>query len=127
MSSDRTEWLLEQIAEDERIASAEVERRAKWQADQYARGAVNTIVLLEFDDPGAPGDPERMLIECDAKRQIVEWCSEALGDRDLSRYGEIGALVDAPDAMAVTLAVETLCRLMLPYSGREGYREEWRP
>lgn len=43
-----------------------------------------------------------------AKRQIVDWCMEVIGDRDTSRFGEFGALRDDPQALAVTLAWETL-------------------
>lgn len=67
------------------------------------------------------------LAEIDAKRRILDWCTEVIGERDMSRYGQHGALADDPDALAVTLAVETLRLLALPMAGRDGYREEWRP
>lgn len=81
----------------------------------------------EQADHIARWDPARGLAECEAKRRIVAWCVEVVGDRDLSNYGEVGCLRDDRDALAVTLAVETLRLLALPYAGHPDYREEWRP
>jgi hypothetical protein len=64
--------------------------------------------------------------DLDGKRLIVGWCAEAIGDRDLSAYGEPGALEGDPDALAVALAVETLRALALPFQTYPGYRAEWR-
>lgn len=75
----------------------------------------------------AAHDPARVLRDIEAKRKQLGWCVEVVGDRDLSRYGEPGLLKDDPDALAVTLAVEMLRLLALPYSDRPGYRPEWRP
>lgn len=72
-------------------------------------------------------DPARVLREIDSKRRQVEWCVEVIGPRDLSRYEEIGSLKDDPDALAVTLAVETLRLLAAVYADREGYKDSWRP
>lgn len=60
-------------------------------------------------------DPAAVLRRCAADRDIVEFCAEVIGQRDLSRYGEFGALKDDPEAMAVTLAVETLLNLARGY------------
>lgn len=65
----------------------------------------------------ADNDPEFVLADVAAKRQIIDWCGEVVGDRDLTRCGEFGALKDDPDALAVTLAVQTLRLLALPYAG----------
>jgi hypothetical protein len=70
---------------------------------------------------------KRVLAEVDAKRRIVKWCEEVIGDRDLSQYDQFGSLKDDKDALAVTLAVETLRLLALPYADHPDYREEWRP
>jgi uncharacterized protein DUF6221 len=44
-----------------------------------------------------------------------------------ARYGEVGALKNDPDALAVTLAVETLRNFASPDADHPDYREEWRP
>lgn len=72
-------------------------------------------------------EPDVVMIDVAAKRRIIDWCVEVVGDRDLSRYGEFGALKDDPEALAVTLAVETLRLLAQPYAGHPEYRAEWRP
>lgn len=56
-------------------------------------------------------DPKSVRRLVRAHRRIIDWCVEVIGDRDLSRYGEFGALKDDPQSMAVTLAVETLREL----------------
>ena len=68
-----------------------------------------------------------LLTDIEAKRQIADWCTEVIGARDLTRYGEVGSLSDDRDALAVTLAVETLRLLALPHAGHPSYRPEWRP
>jgi len=75
----------------------------------------------------AAHDPARVLREIDAKRRQVGWCVEVIGERDLSGYGEQGFLRDDPDALAVTLAVETLRLLASVFSDRPGCRSEWAP
>lgn len=72
-------------------------------------------------------DPAREQEEIAAKRRIIDWCEEIIGDRDLTRYGQFGALKDDQDALAVTLAVENLRSLGLPYAAHPNYREEWKP
>lgn len=89
--------------------------------------ALSSNQLRATVDHIAGNDPEYVLEDIAAKRQIIGWCIEVIGQRDLSRYGEFGALKDDPDALAVTLAVETLRLLALPYAGHEDYRAEWRP
>lgn len=75
----------------------------------------------------AEHDPSQRLREIDSKRRQVEWCVEVIGDRDLSRYDEVGSLKDDRDALAVTLAVESLRLIALPYDARPGYLAEWAP
>lgn len=72
-------------------------------------------------------DRNSLQADIEAKRRIIDWCTEVIGDRDLTRYSEFGSLSADKDALAVTLAVETLRNLATIYSGRGGWREEWRP
>lgn len=151
MTQDLVEWLLEQLADDEAAArrcpgadfaiAEHPSRPGLFEIEAYAPGqgdSFDDVVVAEGGWRGIPEpyaqhierwDPARVQAECDAKRQIVEWCMEVIGDRDLSTSGQAGALADVPDAMAVTLAVETLRLQAEPYAkaGRPGYREEWRP
>ncbi|MEU0465040.1 DUF6221 family protein [Amycolatopsis sp. NPDC006131] len=73
------------------------------------------------------GEPDRARAHVEATRRRIDWCAEVLGRRDLSNYGQFGALKDDPDALAVTLAVEILRLEALPYASHYDYREEWRP
>jgi len=54
-------------------------------------------------------------------RMTLRRIKEVIGDRDLSRYGEPGLLDGDPDALAVTLAAETVINLAAAYDhGSEG-------
>lgn len=69
-------------------------------------------------------DPAREYRAVEAKRRIVDWCVEVIGDRDLSGYGQLGSLKDDPQALAVTLAVETLRNLASEHDTHPDYRKE---
>lgn len=130
--TDLATWLLEQITEDERVTREEMARRARWQAEQEAaaaRGSVNTVMYLPFDDPGAPGDPARVLVECDAKRQMFD---EIFGF-EAKVDGEWGCCHSPEQIRAGTCKnaqvdeIEGLRILALPYAQRPGYQQEWMP
>jgi len=115
-----TEFLLARIAEDE--ASA----RESYEAVPPAFGAYGRLMLAAIDYLIV--DPDRVLAECEAKRRIVEWCSERdqvyIGTfaTDIPREKDFvpGALVHQTDAI-------TLRFLALPYADHPDYREEWKP
>lgn len=100
--SDLAEFLLARIAEDE--------------AD--ARG---------FDGGYCQWGSARVLAECEAKRRIVEWCSErnriwagTLADDPTDPTKHIpGDYVHKEDAPVLRL-------LALPYADHPDYRQEWR-
>jgi|SRR6185437_2622484 len=71
--------------------------------------------------------PARVLGEVEAKRDVVAWCIEVIGDRDLSTYDQFGCLRDDPQALAVTLAVETLRLLASPYGTHPDFDPAWAP
>jgi hypothetical protein len=73
----------------------------------------------------ATWDPRSVLARVEADRKILGWCVEVIGDRDLSSYDEFGSLRDDRDAMAVTLAVETLRNLLSAYRYMPGFNDGW--
>lgn len=99
--SDLTSFLLARIAEDEAEAP-----HVTYQVNRYPEEAV--------------GIRDRVLAECEAKRQILAAYGEHLwldpGDRD------------ACDAASSAEPAVTMLRLLaLPYADHPDYREEWRP
>ncbi len=71
--------------------------------------------------------PAHIMVEIAAKRAIVDWCAEVIGDRNLTGYGRPGALGNDPAALAITLAAETLRHLAQPYTNQPGYQPQWTP
>jgi hypothetical protein len=151
---DLVRWLGAQLDEDERIAKAATPgpwRQHDTHLGQYGHTA--TVLSGERNETDlrawlpsmsqeswdearnvwadavhiAEWDPARVLGEIDAKRKQIAWCVAAIGERNLSRYGDFGLLKDHPDALAVTLAVETLRLIALPYADRPGYLAKWAP
>lgn len=87
-----TDFLLARIAEDEEAAR-------EWCAVLLSRELEQGSEPFDFEAVHGPGDPIRVLAECEAKRRIVEWLPEW-----------------------------TVLRLLaLPYVGHPHYDEEWRP
>lgn len=112
---------------------------AEWRCDEVGGtvrevgdppfGLPNTVARADIHATAvhiARHDPARVLADVESKRRIIDACVEVIGDRDLSGYGEFGVLVDDPNALAVTLAVETLRLLAEPFSDHPDYRHEWR-
>lgn len=137
--TDLATWLLEQIAEDKRVA-----RRASpspWSSSHGVYGdeewidlqAADKATVIETESgangPNAPTarhiarwQPGRVLAECDAKRRIIEGLAPDL-------QAASGAV--PPDELGARLttelkAVAILRLLALPYQDRPGFREEWR-
>lgn len=99
--STLAEWLLEQIAHDERIAVAARDAPPDF-LEVGSAEEQHLITLMDYD---------RVLAECDAKRRIVA---------DLDRKTEdLGILSSTANRLMAHLA--------LPYADRPGYVEEWRP
>lgn len=97
------EFLLARIAEDEAMSQAAV---------RWSEGA------SQWSDAGEPDwqhiarwDPARVLVECDAKRRIVELHPE---------HGW-------SHCEGESLPCPTLRLLALPYAEHPDYREEWKP
>lgn len=110
--TDLAAWLLEQIATEER--------------SPYISCQCGTI---DFDGCHMrPGCPNRVRIECDAKRRLVGlhtpeenyWDCPSCTDRDYRMH--LGAYPDPGYDWCQTLRL-----LAVPYAGRDGYRKEWHP
>lgn len=127
MSIDLAVWLLEQIAEDERLASAVHKDERKWRYGEFSEsvtlengpgyvacGPWDCDVDADYARHMVNFDPARVLAECDAKRRMLELHQQ----RDDGRGCYDCDTIDEPCGVHVLLA--------LPYV-RPGYREEWRP
>ena len=121
---DLDEFLLDRIAEDQRLAvdAAAAAGREDW--------SVDTLPL----EPAAAKhaarhDPSRVLAECRARRRTVIACRDTGLDMSfLGRRppGRDDVVLAAPDDRH-QLAALTLALLALPYAGHRYYRQEWRP
>lgn len=139
------EFLLQRIAEDDAVARAATPSEKWWNWD----GAGDKSATVRAHEGPYIGsrmsnadatliavfDPARVLIECDAKRRIVEvvvgsWPSEYIEQQLLTHRGP-HSLTD-PETGKVEMFEEwTTIRLLrllaLPYADHSDYRQEWRP
>jgi hypothetical protein len=124
--SELITWLRAQLDEDERVALAVGELRRQWTtAGGYPETGVTQVVaddgylIVEVDTDWAAEivthiarhDPARVLAQVEAKRRLLDlhdgWHSCGIWECD----------GDCP----------TVRLLALPYAGRDGYDETWRP
>jgi hypothetical protein len=132
--TDLASWLLEQIAEDERVArSAVCWKGERWTVREHAGHAIVWAQGQEIArssqsaDRGvaeliAAHDPAHVLAECAAKRAIVEAHTAEL----IAVEEGVEHWTDCPDCRQ-TPPCHTLRLLAQVYKDRPGYREEWRP
>lgn len=131
---DLAAWLLEQIDEDERIATNDGRvQAAEWTA--LATGPesdwsapwevlrVGGVAFRAIDHEArhaANWDPKRALAECEAKRRLVvcAWEVAALEDSAAWEYGRDPVFHESQRMLKV---------MALPYADRPGYRAEWAP
>jgi hypothetical protein len=133
VSTDLATWLLEQIAEDERVAGG-------LPADGYPKHGSRVLSVegtLKVPWPDR-WNPVHVLAECDAKRLILrehrrydEWIREempsfASPSADAHCVGCGFGSTEEPRTEHIDQC-PTLRALALPYTDRPGYREEWRP
>lgn len=113
-------WLIVQIAEDERALRS-------WDGSCFHIEACDDG--WEAFSDRYPAD--RMLAECDAKRRIVEIHESEDVDGRLTDGEDITVpccvVCRDSNGMREEEPCPTLRLLALPYSGRPGYRPEWRP
>lgn len=105
--NDLAEFLLARIKEDER--------------DSFLSGP------RDIRDPN-PWDSARILAECEAKKQVLKWCTDA-EQVYVPRFAISGDPL--PDELIpgrlINPAGATVLRLLaLPYADHPDYREEWR-
>jgi hypothetical protein len=119
VSQDLAQWLLTQIAEDEKMAAG------------YEGVPLGSII--EYAEDSGPYwltiSARRVLAECEAKRRIIalHGYDESLydnKDEDEPRY--CLACGDS-DYEVGPYPCDTVRLLALPYADRPGYQEEWRP
>lgn len=82
-------------------------------SDEFVHYTADRLGWVQFDGPeraahAARHDPRSVLARVEVERDVLDHCLEVIGTRDLSRYGDFGALKNDPEAPAVTLAVETV-------------------
>lgn len=137
-SADLASWLLEQIAEDERMAQAVdplgevIIMGGNHVPDTFGHvrhsthgedGAPRTIYDIAAERHFARWHPARVLAECEAKRKIVMRCAlllEAFDDPEHGAWHDVNRRERSHARM-------TLEALALPFADRPGYQEEWRP
>lgn len=93
---------------------------ADWLGKQVATDEASTLsgeCRCEDGQPTRPDCGDRILADCDAKQDLIEW---ALGIEHLRD-------VEDPDAPVHPLGLQVLQMLAKPYQDRDGFREEWRP
>jgi hypothetical protein len=109
-----TDFLLARIAEDEEVAHHArglLGMEAEWHTVEHLRGRGLTVADARHVERWSSA---RALVECDAKRRIVEeHTGESIGD-PMCRH-----LAAEPCA--------TLRSLTLPYADHPDYDEAWRP
>ena len=98
------EFLLARIAEDE--------RHARKLAETDRRPVLSLAVTVNH--------PERLLLEVEAKRRIVDLHSGP-------DYWESADFHLCVDSMTANSDCETLRALAMPYADHPDYREEWKP
>jgi hypothetical protein len=135
MTTDLAAWLLEQITEDERgaTASAEAENATSWGTRHDSNYIEDWTLVTGIEEPlseatarhVANWDPSRVLAECDAKQRIIELHT---GGHECSVYDHNGE-IDSCRYVHGDLGEDcsTVRALALPYADRLGYREEWKP
>lgn len=129
MSDELTTWLLEQIAEDERVARDAWYDGQRWIPEEEAviaadQGSDPVLFLERKRDAkhAARWSPAHVLAECEGKRRIIEAHSAELMDvvDGVEHWTDCADCRQGPPC-------HTLRLLALPFADRPGYREEWRP
>lgn len=119
------EFLRARLDEDERVTRGEITRREVWQRKLDRMRRINEIVgigLIDYDGPGAPGDPARVLAEVEAKRRIIDYCESAIeagGIKPGSTWND--------DAAGAEVGEAVLHLMALLYAGHPDYDPAWAP
>lgn len=151
---DLVQWLQAELDEDERMARAAAEDTDergldgawRYHGQRVETVSSRTVVALGSQNQMSPGvgrhiaehDPVRVLLELNAKRQLLAEYTKTVGrleeiavllsrlrDKDQDPYlteVEWASVVHRRDTLH-----EVLRLLALPYADRPGYRQEWLP
>lgn len=113
-------WLLAQIAEDKAAVLEMIHSQFDGELEEVHR-AVHELIR---EHPDAAAAFKFRLAECEAKRRIVGLHTPGDRDRDCPECTDR----DYRGSAGMPLVwCDTLRLLALPYAGRDGYREAWRP
>ena len=130
--ADLVAFIRAQLDEDERIARAADSGRwlpedkgitFEYRADDFHGGEAQARLVADTranQEHIAEWWPARVLAEVDAKRRILDWLEDVQRFMDLDEMSwyRLGGEVD------IDLAHRLLA---LPFAGRPGFREEWKP
>lgn len=136
-----TEFLLEQIGEDEDVVRELIayyvkqclEEARRWHGDINKVTSPETTYLTGSDYSLSSDDyyalltarPARVLAECAAKRAIVVAAAEATGlDLQVDQEFRVGPRDETVEPYCGDVILRALA---LPYSFHKNYREEWKP
>lgn len=108
MNEEQVTWLKAQIDEDERVV---------WAACMHIDDCNDSGFYERFNN-------ERVLAEIDAKRRILDLHHETEMESEPD-HDRLGA--GCAECHHFDWPCDTIRLLALPYAGRDGYREEWRP
>lgn len=118
------------VGEPNDTISVSLVTREEFPLDWSPRGLNGKVLGAEEMRTGDGGhivrwDPARVLAEVDAKRRILDLADDISG---LDMSVDLDRRVGTRDMVAEPYAGEVLIKLLaLPYAGRDGYREDWRP
>jgi hypothetical protein len=117
MDEDLVQWLRVQLDTDARENESPYADTA-W----HARGCENLPQVLYPDHESGPCDcgvPARVASEIDAKRRLLDEYTES--EKSLPAFAD---MVDVGRVEGLRVAV---AHIALPYAGRPGWDESWRP
>lgn len=110
--TDLAEFLLARIAEDEATAQSLI-AQTRWRY-RHIGDAAEVWSNTDYSEEGISLSPERMLAECEAKRQLLSMADPF----DFADDGGTGMSEHADKIQRL---------LALPYADHDEYLEEWRP
>lgn len=108
--ADLAAFMLERIADDEQEA-----RRTIDELRRLGPGAGTRVQTAALGEHVVRWSPERVLAECEAKRQLVEWALDLEYQRE----------VDDPAAPLAPFGLDVLQLLAPAYSTHPGFRQDW--
>lgn len=140
MTEQLADWLLVQLAADEQVARADMSRYTYEVGLAFITDEATDGHLEAIRAHAALWDPARVLADIDAKRQLLDehyevhrdigWLHD--GDEASDELPVCGCCVPKHSHFRTRTDVpiypcRTVRLLALPYAGRDGYQDSWRP